>query len=244
MNKILTFTLAGMAFFASCNNEEPGTRGNDTFSEQEKADYLNYIADIEEREGAPVYHLFNPAPYPEDKVKDLLENSQPTEGFSTLSTSNGIKIGPYGGSGGAAFDEQLIVHVGEEWRKLAAVRIRCGKYIDALQFYWRDDKGNSYHSAQFGKDGGVECWVYLETDEHIRKIEMRHGKYVDGFTLYVRNATTGEDKIYTYGERNYGRAATTTIEPSSCYQIHGFCGSAGTYIDRLGCYAYHEDLFR
>lgn len=245
-NVFITFVAVSM--FACSDGtseiENKEERVVDFFTAKEKKEYLEDVQKLEEKEKCSVYHIFNPAPYPEDKIKELVENSIPIkDSFTRSVVGGGISIGAYGGSGGVAFDRPLNLNPGESWRKLSAIRIRCGKYIDALQFYWRNNLGATFASEQFGKNGGIECWVYFEVNEYIRKIEIRYGKYVDGFTLYTYNRNNGEEKIYTYGQRNYGRAASTVVEPASNYQIHGFFGSFGKYIDRLGFYAYSDQLF-
>ena len=132
--------------------------------------------------------------------------------FSTLSAEE--LTSSYGGSGGGQF-------VDFSDRQIAAIVIRSGKYVDAVQLGYRNGNSISW-GPRHGGDGGTAYRINLDRNERIIEIGGRSGRFVDA--LYVRTNKR------TYPTRGGNGGAPFRIRGD----IKGLWGRSGAYIDAIG----------
>jgi hypothetical protein len=137
-------------------------------------------------------------------------------------------------TGGRPFDASLSIASGET-KMLKIIRIRAGNLIDALQFWWLNNYGAYTQSAQFGGNGEIEYYIYLNEGEYISWMQFLHGQYVDRIIFY-----TSQNRIFTYGGtgRNSNIQNATWDPRPLGKEFHGFAGRSGSLIDQLVGYAY------
>lgn len=241
----LLFTCFIMSTMYGCSNDmESDTTSIEPVIKSTETSFLQEIQSLEQ-EGYTVYSKYNLPHYSLAEIEELEKNSiniDDEEALITRDASGAIVKGPYGGTGGYEFRAALSLNSGESWRKLRAIKIYSHKYIVGLQFFWMNNFGATFSSAMYGheREEGNEYWINLEPEEYIQKIGISHGKYVDRLVVYTYNQTTAQKSVYTYGGTG---GSLTTVEIPSDYQIHGFFGRCGHYIDRLGFYAYSNKMF-
>jgi hypothetical protein len=115
-----------------------------------------------------------------------------------------IETRSFGGNGPVVFPIQAVKSIG----------FRAGRYVDALLL----------NGARYGGRGGTESVVLdFRSDEYIRRIAIRHGRYVDGIEL-----ETSAGRTLRVGGQGGVREELTNV------RVLGFGGSHGTLIDRLG----------
>ena len=232
------FICATVAFTA-CTNESilPEDHSEQTLVSEKEA-YMNFVSELEtEYKGKTVYHNYNRPDY-STEIKQLLESSIETvnEDQPETRSISGMSYGPWGGSSGYAFDARLMLYPDEKWKKLSAIKIRAHKYIDAIQLYWINDQGNASCSAQYGRNGGDEYWIFLAPNEYIVGANIKYAKLVDNLT-FITNFN-----VHTFG----GAGGTSTANVhfgASGQQLHGVYGRADKFIDNIGFYCYPNSIF-
>lgn len=225
--------------FTACSNEsllpEDNTEKNVI---SEKDAYMNFVSELEtEYKGKTVYHNYNRPDY-STEIKQLLEKSIEITGEDepTTRSVSGMSYGPWGGTSGYPFDARLTLYPGETWKKLSAIKIRAHKYIDAIQLYWVNDKGNASCSAQYGRDGGDEYWIFLAPNEYIIGANIKYAKLVDNLTLITNF------NVHTFGGSG-GKSTANLNFGISGYQLHGVYGRSDKFIDNIGFYCYPNSIF-
>lgn len=243
----------------SCSNENEDynvTNDNNNnvdysipFSKTNPDEYDEFVKGLQlEFKDKTVYHDYNRPNYPENILKDLIENSieevQSNTDLKNLGSINGAAFGPYGdlgGHGGAAFDARLIINPEEKSKKLQAIRIKSGYFIDAIQLYWINEKNITSKSPLFGGKGGREAWLFLAPDEYITGVQVVYNWYVDNLT-FITNYN-----VYTFGGSGgqYPNYANINFSISG-YQMQGIWGThggkEGHYINQIGFYGYPNSL--
>lgn len=234
MKKLTFFGLfLSMILGVSCSNEEIEVISP---VEKEKS-YAEFISELKsEFPEKTVYHDFNRPDFSKE-VGDLLKDciSSDENETTTRATLYGQAYGPWGGPGGSSFNAPLTLYTGESWKKLTAIKMKYGKYIDGLQLYWVNDLGQASSSSYFGGPGGSESWVFLASDEYITGLKIYWGKYVDNITFITNH------NVYTFG--GPGGGMTYLNFGFSGFQMHGIYGSYGKILDKLGVYCYPNSLF-
>lgn len=136
--------------------------------------------------------------------------------------------GSSGGVGGNHFsDLQVSGQHSSDSRKLVEIRIRSGDFIDGIQTVYENKMGQRFKSAWHGGVGGNLSVFKLDPDEHIVRINGKHGLYVDHIEIITNKGRhkgwggIGGEKYFVYNA------------PPKSY-IHGFAGYAGEFIDSIG----------
>jgi hypothetical protein len=132
-------------------------------------------------------------------------------------------VGPWGGGGGGAY----YIYPAGGSDKIYAIGIRAGAYVDALTVWYVRPNGTLY-SYGVGGTGGAFYLQLITSTERITAIGGRSGAYLDRLTIYTNY------KTFSYG----GNGGNPFYASALGYQILGFFGGAGKYVDRLGGYIY------
>ena len=130
-----------------------------------------------------------------------------------------------GGGGGSAFADGNI----GTGTVVTSVLVRNGSYIDALQLVLQTSGGQTITSPQHGKDGGHLDVFPLSANEYLTSIEGRFGDYVDSMTLVTN---TGR-RSPAFGGGG-GSKGSYVFQVPDGFEIIGFAGRAGDYIDQIG----------
>ena len=130
----------------------------------------------------------------------------------------------YGGNGGGAFS--LLPPGGLiKAKKISALYIRHGKYVDAIQVEWEMVDGSRIWSSRAGGAGGRGTRITLKDNEYLTKITGRSGVFVDQLTFH----TSSGRKFGPHGGTG-GRAFTI----GSSGGIKGIYGRKGDLLDKIG----------
>ncbi len=134
-------------------------------------------------------------------------------------------VGPWGGTGGGAY----YIWPTRGASRIYAIAVRSGIYVDAITVWYVDANGQLY-SYGAGGGGGSYYLSYFSADEYIYAAGGRSYSLLDHLYIWTNK------KSLSYGGNggNYFQYVT----PSSYYQILGFFGGSGSYIDRMGFYIY------
>ncbi|GKG72871.1 hypothetical protein DXA15_15905 [Parabacteroides sp. AM58-2XD] len=229
---ISTLAIGICCLLVSCNNEQENTITDNT------TDLASFEATLAKKyEGKTVYYNNNRPDYSKEiEYLKSVSTEEPMDNIRTKS-SDAAAFGPWGSDSGVAFDAPAVIYNGEKWKKINAIKVRHGAVIDAIQLYWVSDNDKFTNSPQFGGNGGAESWMFLSSNEYIKKIEVHSGTKID----YVA-FTTNLDKVHVFG--GPGGANRTELEFGvSGFQMHGIYGKAGAKLYQLGIYCYPNSLF-
>jgi hypothetical protein len=91
---------------------------------------------------------------------------------------NDIQSGPYGGSGGASFSDEL-----PDGARIIEVLIRHGEYVDGIQLVWQLADGSGVFGPYHGGQGGEVDSFILAPGEVIELIHGRSGDLVDSLAF-------------------------------------------------------------
>jgi hypothetical protein len=142
--------------------------------------------------------------------------------LGTANAQDQITLGPSGGYGGSPFAD--IVPSGAA---ATEILIRSGAYVDALQMVLQLPNGQIEYMDRHGGDGGDADTFDLRDGEYITAIGGRYGQYVDSIQFYTNM------RISTiYG--GSGGDADYYYEAPPGWQIVGFYGRSGDYVDAIG----------
>ena len=130
-------------------------------------------------------------------------------------------VGPSGGTGGGNFFDP------EDNQRLARVSIASGDVIDAIQVTREASDGTLVNFDVHGGSGGTVQEVNLADREHIIRIDGRYGSFVNSMTI-----TTDLGQQLTFG--GTGGSADYTYQAPDGFEISGFAGRAGAFIDAIG----------
>ena len=136
-------------------------------------------------------------------------------------------VGPWGGVGGG----QYYIWPTRGYSRIYAIAVRSGSYVDAITVWYLDANGQLYAYGAGGSGGGYYI-SYFSADEYIYAAGGRSGNYLDHLYIWTNK------KSLSFG--GYGGSYFQYVTPSSYYQILGFFGSSGSYIDRMGFYIYSK----
>jgi hypothetical protein len=133
--------------------------------------------------------------------------------------------GPWGGVGGGAYS----IWPTRAGSRIYAIAVRSGAYVDGITVWYLDANGSIYAYGA-GGTGGSYYISYFSTGEYIYAAGGRSGSYLDHLYIWTNK------KSLSFG--GYGGSYFQYVTPSSYYQILGFFGGSGIYIDRIGFYIY------
>jgi hypothetical protein len=145
---------------------------------------------------------------------------------TTSSISYQYAYGYWGGTGGSSF----AIYPTIAGSRIIAMAVRSGAYVDAITVWYMDPWGNVYYGGSAGGSGGDFYLAFFDADEYIYAVGGRSGQYVDHLYIWTNK------KTLSYG--GYGGYYFQYVLPSSYYQVLGFWGGSGSYIDRIGFYMY------
>lgn len=132
------------------------------------------------------------------------------------------QLGPSGGGGGHPFSDDAL----PPSSRVVEVRIRHGKYIDAVQIIHETSVGAVHPMPMHGGDGGKLDVFQLDADEYITGISGGYGKKVDSLRLHTNRQ---ESILYGGSGPNSYRY---DVEAST--EVVGFFGRCGDLIDAIG----------
>jgi len=153
-------------------------------------------------------------------------------------------MGPSGGTGGKLIDprqpsdqpEQLNAVsnfaglLGDLYLKpdchIGEIIINAGDDINSLTVSYSGTNDIPYGSYKMGGSGGAESIIQFSSGEYITQVVGWYGKYVSNFTFWTNKNSYP----------SYGTSAPVNFEYSAPpgYEIIGFWGGAGKYVDRIG----------
>jgi len=131
--------------------------------------------------------------------------------------------GPFGGSGGSAFNDADTTN--NRNVNIDTINVRSGAYIDQIKVTYKDQSGNLICGPSHGGTGGSpDSWT-LPSGERIERVIVYSGAYVDSLQ-FVTDAGTYSPK---WGGNGGERHEVTLIG-----NIVSIFGRSGAYIDQIG----------
>jgi Jacalin-like lectin domain len=124
----------------------------------------------------------------------------------------------FGGPGGHKFDDSLL-----NCKRIKAVRIMSGLFIDSIQMECPSGKRGSRH----GGNSGQGEWITLAPNEKILSILGRAANFVE----YLELRTTS--RIIAAGNKE-SQAQQFSIHAPPGHKVTGFHGRCGRYLDAIG----------
>jgi len=136
-------------------------------------------------------------------------------------------IGAAGGNGGQPFKDPNIFTTGN----VVSVAVTWGDYVNSLTVYWQDTStGYTYQNQTDGQGGSYYDNFVVENQpgEYLYMISGRFGDYVDSMVLTTNLGR--QSNFYGGG----GGSANYILFPPDGWDIVGFCGRAGDWINQIG----------
>lgn len=157
-------------------------------------------------------------------IYDATRSGMPP-GFGTVSPPGpGAGVAEFfGGPGGQYFQDPALA----AGTRVAALRVRAGAWIDAIQLVWSGPDGQEYPLVQHGGNGGSPHTFRLEPGEFITALSGRYGHYVDSVQIHTNRRDSP-----VYG--GPGGSVAYRIEAPPERQIAGLAGRSGIYLDAIG----------
>lgn len=146
-------------------------------------------------------------------------------GVKPLFSTYSYYVGPWGGNGGYPY----YIYPAQNGSRIVAIAVRSGAYIDRFTIWYMDPSGHVYMGGDRGGDGGSYYIQFFDTDEYIYYVYGRSGDFIDHLTIYTNK------KWFSYG--GWGGSPFYVSAPAG-YQVLGFFGGSGQYVDRMGFYMY------
>jgi hypothetical protein len=179
--------------------------------------------DVEKTQVIPSYDETNSELVDWNNFPKELKNAIPIKNDvdNNINKAYSYSVGPFGGSGGGAFNVNP-----PSGTKIHAIAMRTGSLVDKLIIYYISPGGTIYTGMSQGGNGGAYYLHFFSSDEYIKRIAGRSGRYLDRLTIYTNK------KTFSHGGSG-GSAFNVSIPPSG-FQILGFFGRSGALIDRIG----------
>lgn len=149
-------------------------------------------------------------------------------------------VGVWGGTGGKSFSESAADTVTggkyDEW--INRLHFRCADIVDGIQLGFKALNGTEWASIHHGGTGGrnedFPPKLALRADEFIVGITGNYGGYhrgdvINHLTIYTNKGYSLQFGGYQ-GSRNFG----FTVPDG--YEICGFYGYSGTFLDSIGVF--------
>jgi hypothetical protein len=128
-----------------------------------------------------------------------------------------------GGSGGDEFTDTQI----PAGSRISEIRIRSGRYIDAIQAVYTLTDGSVFEGPWHGGRGGSVNVFKLDSNEYIVGLSGRCGDYID--SLIIRTNRRSSPQFGGTGGRQDFR-----LDVASGNQAIGLIGRSGKYLDAIG----------
>lgn len=128
-----------------------------------------------------------------------------------------------GGRTGVGFDDSNLNPVG----KLTGIDIKGHAIVDSIVSYWGAQKG----TRRGGSGGSVKERIRFYDNERVTAVILTYGSYIDGiqFTTNLRT-----HRIGWVGPGWKNPRQEKTIDIPDGYELVGFWGGAGKYVDHIG----------
>jgi hypothetical protein len=111
------------------------------------------------------------------------------------------------------------------------MKVWSGDYIDAMELFWEDERGNVRSSGRVGGGGGRESTFIFEGGEHIKAVSGKTGDYVDSLMI-----ATNLGRTMRWG--GSGGKRSFEVRAAANEEIHGFYLNHREYIYNLAVYRY------
>lgn len=157
------------------------------------------------------------------KPAEIAEAALPGPSLQIVGSGSWIS-GYSGGCGGREFQDTIPANA----REAVGVIVRHGAYIDSLQMGIEKTDGTIVLLPQHGGNGGRQDIFFLATGEYITEIWGKYGSFVDSIQFRTSTGRTSPRYGGTGGCANYRYNAPPG------YEIAGFYGRSGAYIDAIG----------
>jgi predicted flap endonuclease-1-like 5' DNA nuclease len=135
-------------------------------------------------------------------------------------------LGPVGGLGGQEFGDYRV----PAEARLTEIHIYTDKYIDALQFVYRDGAGQIVTMPKVGGLGGQQFIISLGDDEYLTAMSGTYDWFIDTIRFHTNHRITeaygGEGAIHEF-----------LLEAPAGQEICGLFGKNDWFIDSLGALA-------
>lgn len=229
----LSLVLISVLIF-SCSKNSDVTVPNNTTTQSVQQDATQNLASV--KRDVPEFNENNTPKLSWAELPERLRNAIPLESLKAEPQKTGVAaqayavsyqfyVGPWGGTGGGAY----YIWPTRGYSRIYAIAVRSGAYVDAITVWYLDANGQLY-SYGAGGGGGSYYISYFTADEYIYAAGGRSYSYLDHLYIWTNK------KSLSFGGNggNYFQYVT----PNSYYQILGFFGGSGSYIDRMGFYIY------
>jgi len=142
-----------------------------------------------------------------------------------------VVTGPFGGAGGAAFDDSNNDPTTLDGRSITKVQIWWGQYIDAIQVFYDNPANNTWTPRKHaGTSNNVNLFTLeLMPGEYITGATGTYGSWLNSLSLKtnMRTATSvGQDP-------NASGVLSFTANAQDGLALHYLSGSAGYYMNTL-----------
>jgi len=157
------------------------------------------------------------------ETEDVLANPTTNDPPSTTPSGEIIMDGPYGGSGGHEFTDQLFY---EQFGDITAVRLQGGDFVDFIQLKY----GDTWALMHGGVGGNTEAELELSAEERIITVEGEIGaaSWLNKISFLTNNGNT----IGPVGSYNGEHFTSSSTGCSLAY----ISGRAGSGVDAITLY--------
>ena len=209
-------------FLFSCSKKDQMPKQEQKSAEQARME--SELPGFSEKDSKPVSWEQLPSELKNAIPLKTLKEGRDGQLGATLWSTYSYSMGPWGGWGGSSFS--IYPPNGS---RIYAMGISSGSLVDRLVIWYQRPDGTIYVGGDRGGSGGYFNVQFFSYDERITAIGGRTGGLVDRLTVYTNK------KWFSYGGN--GGAPFYAAVPAG-YQILGFYGGSGVYIDRIGFWVY------
>jgi hypothetical protein len=154
----------------------------------------------------------------------LLKNKATLDLAQEQGSSQIIEEESSGGKGGKPFHETIPSSAVQ----VVGVNVWGGKFIDAIQFIWKNAQGERIEGEKWGGGGGTQCiQLELKDDQYIKSITGKYGRNIDKLVIERSDGSKA-----TCGGGG-GQTAFEFIAPEG-KAIWGVFGRSGNFLDAIG----------
>lgn len=136
-------------------------------------------------------------------------------------------LGPSGGPGGTGFTDEIgeLDIYGNNYN-VAKVHVYAGSVVEGI-YLETYERGGGYVTPKHGGLGGTHHVFTLQEGEYITGISGKYGTLVDSIQIHTNRRVSR-----LYG--GSGGSADYIYEAPSGWEVAGFCGREGQFIDAIG----------
>jgi hypothetical protein len=136
--------------------------------------------------------------------------------------------GPSGGVGGSLFNDEPLLEAGT---RVVRVEIRTGEFVDSVEITHLRPDETLLDLPHHGGFGGEEQTLDLNREEHITSLD---GQYGNADTSFVNSIRIRTDQGRSLAGGGPGGDGAYTYEAPQGFEIVGFFGRAGQFVDAIG----------